>query len=160
IGGDFLPNYSVNAHRYRSPLAAQGVDGFVDNSSSPGSRTQTSYPPASAMSDITPPAARSAVAGHTNGSPAITGPAVPPPRRLQSPPMPGGAAIPASAAHSGYDGCYQHPAHRRAHRRQEHSSRGAHPSLPDGEAEHWAGLGITYVVLPVVTGLIAEAIFD
>jgi flagellum-specific peptidoglycan hydrolase FlgJ len=31
IGGDSLPNFSVNAHQYDSPLAAQGVQGFVDN---------------------------------------------------------------------------------------------------------------------------------
>jgi flagellum-specific peptidoglycan hydrolase FlgJ len=31
IGGDSLPNYSVNAHSYRGPLTGQGVAGFVDN---------------------------------------------------------------------------------------------------------------------------------
>ena len=31
IGGDSMPNLSVNAHQYGSPLAAQGVTGFVDN---------------------------------------------------------------------------------------------------------------------------------
>jgi flagellum-specific peptidoglycan hydrolase FlgJ len=31
IGGDSLPNLSVNAHQYTGPLAAQGVTGFVDN---------------------------------------------------------------------------------------------------------------------------------
>jgi hypothetical protein len=31
IGGDSMPNLSVNAHQYRSPLSAQGVVGFVDN---------------------------------------------------------------------------------------------------------------------------------
>jgi flagellum-specific peptidoglycan hydrolase FlgJ len=31
IGGDSMPNFSVNAHRYREPLDAQGVLGFVDN---------------------------------------------------------------------------------------------------------------------------------
>ena len=31
IGGDSMPNLSVNAHQYSSPLAAQGVTGFVDN---------------------------------------------------------------------------------------------------------------------------------
>ena len=31
IGGDSLPNLSVNAHQYDGPLAAQGVTGFVDN---------------------------------------------------------------------------------------------------------------------------------
>jgi flagellum-specific peptidoglycan hydrolase FlgJ len=31
IGGDSLPNFSVNAHQYDAPLAAAGVQGFVDN---------------------------------------------------------------------------------------------------------------------------------
>ncbi len=31
IGGDSMPNLSVNAHQYRDPLAAQGVLGFVNN---------------------------------------------------------------------------------------------------------------------------------
>ena len=31
IGGDSMPNLSVNAHQYDAPLAGQGVAGFVDN---------------------------------------------------------------------------------------------------------------------------------
>ena len=31
IGGDSLPNFSVNAHEYPGPLRRQGVAGFVDN---------------------------------------------------------------------------------------------------------------------------------
>jgi flagellum-specific peptidoglycan hydrolase FlgJ len=31
IGGDSLPNFSVNAHEYPDPLSAQGVAGFVNN---------------------------------------------------------------------------------------------------------------------------------
>src|ERR1700727_1684121 len=31
VGGDSLPNFSVNAHEYSGPLAAQGVAGFVNN---------------------------------------------------------------------------------------------------------------------------------
>ena len=31
IGGDSMPNLSVNAHQYDAPLGAQGVAGFVDN---------------------------------------------------------------------------------------------------------------------------------
>ena len=33
IGGDSLPNFSVNAHQYADPLAGQGVVGFVNNGS-------------------------------------------------------------------------------------------------------------------------------
>jgi len=35
VGGDSVPNFSVNAHEYPGPLAAQGVLGFVDNGSLP-----------------------------------------------------------------------------------------------------------------------------
>jgi flagellum-specific peptidoglycan hydrolase FlgJ len=31
IGGDSMPNLSVNAHQYNAPLAGQGVTGFVNN---------------------------------------------------------------------------------------------------------------------------------
>jgi flagellum-specific peptidoglycan hydrolase FlgJ len=31
IGGDSVPNFSVNSHQYGDPLSAQGVVGFVDN---------------------------------------------------------------------------------------------------------------------------------
>ncbi len=33
IGGDSLPNFSVNAHQYPAPLAGDGVVGFVNNGS-------------------------------------------------------------------------------------------------------------------------------
>jgi flagellum-specific peptidoglycan hydrolase FlgJ len=33
IGGDSLPNFSVNAHQYDAPLASAGVVGFVNNGS-------------------------------------------------------------------------------------------------------------------------------
>jgi flagellum-specific peptidoglycan hydrolase FlgJ len=36
IGGDSLPNFSVNAHEYPGSLAAQGVVGFVDNGEQAG----------------------------------------------------------------------------------------------------------------------------
>ncbi len=31
IGGDSMPNFSVNAHDFPAPLAAQGITGFVNN---------------------------------------------------------------------------------------------------------------------------------
>jgi flagellum-specific peptidoglycan hydrolase FlgJ len=52
VGGDSLPNFSVNAHDYRDPLGAQGVVGFVNNgelagtaSKSAGSHEQASAAP-------------------------------------------------------------------------------------------------------------------
>src|SRR5579863_7737946 len=37
IGGDSLPNFSVNAHEYGGSLAAQGIEGFVNNGELTGS---------------------------------------------------------------------------------------------------------------------------
>ena len=47
IGGDSLPNFSVNAHEYPGPLAAQGVAGFVNNGAV-GAADETGRPPAAA----------------------------------------------------------------------------------------------------------------
>jgi flagellum-specific peptidoglycan hydrolase FlgJ len=50
VGGDSLPNFSVNGHQYPAPLAAQGVAGFVSNGNLPaasGSATASSVAPAS-----------------------------------------------------------------------------------------------------------------
>jgi len=42
IGGDSLPNFSVNAHQYTDPLASEGVAGFVNNGAlSPASSPRT-----------------------------------------------------------------------------------------------------------------------
>jgi Mannosyl-glycoprotein endo-beta-N-acetylglucosaminidase len=41
IGGDSMPNFSVNAHSYRGPLAAQGVIGFVNNGELVSTTSQT-----------------------------------------------------------------------------------------------------------------------
>lgn len=47
IGGDSLPNFSVNAHQYPVPLASDGVAGFVNNGSlSPDSPAGTAASPA------------------------------------------------------------------------------------------------------------------
>jgi len=35
IGGDSLPNFTVNAHQFSVPLAGQGVVGFVNNGAAP-----------------------------------------------------------------------------------------------------------------------------
>ena len=40
IGGDSLPNFSVNAHQYRGPLGAEGVVGFVNNAGLAGSASK------------------------------------------------------------------------------------------------------------------------
>ncbi|HEY6786131.1 MAG TPA: hypothetical protein VI365_02355 [Trebonia sp.] len=49
IGANSAPNFSLNAHGYSGPLAADGVQGFVDNghlSPAPGSPATTATPPA------------------------------------------------------------------------------------------------------------------
>ena len=38
VGGDSLPNFSVNAHEYRAPLSGAGVVGFVNNGSRPAAK--------------------------------------------------------------------------------------------------------------------------
>ncbi|HEV2374213.1 MAG TPA: glucosaminidase domain-containing protein, partial [Streptosporangiaceae bacterium] len=40
IGGDSVPNYSVNAHQYGGSLAADGVQGFVNNGEVAGTAAQ------------------------------------------------------------------------------------------------------------------------
>ncbi len=58
VGGDSLPNFSVNAHEYQEPLAAAGVAGFVNNGSVPDA------PPAAGGSDGAP------ASGGSDGAPA------------------------------------------------------------------------------------------
>ncbi|HCU92924.1 MAG TPA: hypothetical protein DHU96_09370, partial [Actinobacteria bacterium] len=41
IGGDSLPNFSVNAHQYSDPLTAQGVTGFVNNGARTAAASET-----------------------------------------------------------------------------------------------------------------------
>ena len=62
IGGDSMPNLSVNAHQYDGPLAAQGVTGFVNNgvllsavSSAAGGASTTAVTQSSAGQDAPAP---------------------------------------------------------------------------------------------------------
>ncbi len=55
IGGDSMPNLSVNAHQYDTPLGAQGVAGFVDNGEL---ASAVSHVPAVAASSSAPEHAR------------------------------------------------------------------------------------------------------
>jgi flagellum-specific peptidoglycan hydrolase FlgJ len=60
IGGDSMPNLSVNAHQYAGPLGAQGVTGFVNNGQLLSSVTTTptgtkaAPPPASTPARVAP----------------------------------------------------------------------------------------------------------
>jgi flagellum-specific peptidoglycan hydrolase FlgJ len=68
IGGDSLPNYSVNAHAYSGSLASYGITGFVDNgnltsavaASSPKAATAK---PASSTGETSPTAVGDPVSG-------------------------------------------------------------------------------------------------
>jgi flagellum-specific peptidoglycan hydrolase FlgJ len=68
VGGDSLPNFSVNAHQYPQPLSADGVVGFVNNGSLPhaaqsgGSAQPGSAQSSSAQSGTTETRARPATA--------------------------------------------------------------------------------------------------
>jgi flagellum-specific peptidoglycan hydrolase FlgJ len=64
IGGDSLPNLSVNAHTYTDPLAAQGVAGFVNN----GELLSMSSPAASGAPASAAPASASASVAAASGS--------------------------------------------------------------------------------------------
>jgi len=67
IGGDSLPNFSVNAHEFPDPLAAQGVVGFVNNGELPGTAARTGgIPDAQHVADSSglPIAAVHVSAGH------------------------------------------------------------------------------------------------
>ena len=74
VGGDSLPNFSVNAHEYPGALAAQGVAGFVSNGNLPAASgwvTASSPEPASPASGTSAPApARSgpSLAGSNSGA--------------------------------------------------------------------------------------------
>ena len=78
IGGDSMPNLSVNAHRYADPLGAQGVTGFVNNGELLSSVTTTpagtkaAPPPVSAPAQVEP-----ATVAVTAGQAAIPGLAAP-----------------------------------------------------------------------------------
>jgi Mannosyl-glycoprotein endo-beta-N-acetylglucosaminidase len=43
IGGDSLPDFSVNAHEYPDPLSAQGVTGFVNNGALAAGASKTGH---------------------------------------------------------------------------------------------------------------------
>jgi flagellum-specific peptidoglycan hydrolase FlgJ len=72
VGGDSLPNFSVNAHEYRAPLSSAGVVGFVNNGSLPAANGD-GHPGAStsggkAASSSGGPGATSSGAGGSGGA--------------------------------------------------------------------------------------------
>ena len=107
VGGDSLPNFSVNAHEYRDPLDAQGVVGFVNNGELPGAAGKmASGHAASSGSQLAPADVRDhprhqrhLSRGRANlGQAAIPAAAAPGHARPASARRPGGAAIPSTRA--------------------------------------------------------------
>jgi flagellum-specific peptidoglycan hydrolase FlgJ len=92
IGGDSMPNLSVNAHQYDDPLGAQGVTGFVNNgelvsSQAPAPAVEASLP--SSQSDTAQVTAE-------QGQAVILGMAPPRGNVIAGPVVPGGG----SASHA------------------------------------------------------------
>jgi flagellum-specific peptidoglycan hydrolase FlgJ len=86
IGGDSLPNYSVNAHTYPGRLAEQGVVGFVNNGDLP------------AASGVAPGGSSAAAPSNPEAAaPASAGPAIPSIPGIEAP-SGGGRAAPSKAS--------------------------------------------------------------
>ncbi|MGE5134956.1 MAG: glucosaminidase domain-containing protein [Gemmatimonadota bacterium] len=106
VGGDSLPDFSVNAHEYRDPLAAQGVAGFVNNGAIdgvPGADGHTS-PPASrdhhrppSPQPTTPASPTPAASSPAPANPAPTSPTPTSPVPASPPASPAGSASAAPA---------------------------------------------------------------
>ena len=113
IGGDSLPNFSVNAHEFSGPLPAQGVIGFVNNgalAAAPAASSGAQAPAAgNGAGGVQAPAAGSGSggAGGAQAQAAAQEPAAVPggsaPAATQAVPSPdGGAAIPGAPAAPGH----------------------------------------------------------
>ena len=86
VGGDSLPDLTVNAHKFPAPLAAQGVLGFVDN----GELAGRGGPPAAVRSQV--PAGTAQVPGAA--APLAAVPSTAPLAAATAQPGRGSAAIP------------------------------------------------------------------
>jgi flagellum-specific peptidoglycan hydrolase FlgJ len=122
IGGDSLPNFSVNAHQYPVPLASDGVAGFVNNGSlspgSPAGNAASTASPAHGAQSQSHAAGAQATATAAAGQAAIPGAA------------PASAAKPASPAGTG-------PPHQHA---SKPTGAGHHPATSQAAAGAAAGL--------------------
>jgi flagellum-specific peptidoglycan hydrolase FlgJ len=68
IGGDSLPGFTVNAHRFSVPLASQGVVGFVNNGEVPATPGAGQHAPAAVAAAAGGTAAGGTAAGGTAAS--------------------------------------------------------------------------------------------
>jgi len=105
VGGDSLPNFSVNAHEYPGPLAAQGVAGFVSNGNLPSAASSAASGSTAAGSTTSTPAGSSspAPAGAATGSPTAARSSTGSPATQQADEQPAGAlaAVPGTVAVAG-----------------------------------------------------------
>jgi flagellum-specific peptidoglycan hydrolase FlgJ len=94
IGGDSLPNFSVNAHEYVGPMGRQGVAGFVDNGLRPAAAQPGAQAAAPSGRQV---AARGAGDAHApRAHPAQRG--AKPSAQRAARPAPASATLPAAAA--------------------------------------------------------------
>ena len=140
VGGDSLPNFSVNAHQYRDPLGAEGVVGFVNNGSLPGAANQA---PSHASAGVGPdgPGGQQPEDQVAPGLAAIPGsPASgsPRPAAAQSP---GGAAIPGMGVPAPRTGQDSQSAQREQQPARGGTSQGAPPRNPANAGSGRAGSG-------------------
>jgi flagellum-specific peptidoglycan hydrolase FlgJ len=147
IGGDSLPNFSVNAHQYPDPLSAQGVSGFVNNGAlgAGAGKAVRSHPRVTAA----------APAGHQHhhpatGQAAIPGAPSPEPAQHGAGPATRGLAgptVPAAGASTGAPGQAEHPPRRPG---RDHVSRDAgaprQGTLDDATAPDVPGTGVSGLV--------------
>jgi flagellum-specific peptidoglycan hydrolase FlgJ len=107
IGGDSMPNMSVNAHQYSDPLGARGVQGFVNNGdllsavSPPLISALASPPAATGQAPVATPHGQAAIPGLVEPAfSASTAPqaAAPAPSAPPTPTAPAQAILPAAAA--------------------------------------------------------------
>jgi flagellum-specific peptidoglycan hydrolase FlgJ len=93
IGGDSLPNFTVNAHTFTGPLADAGVEGFVDNGNlaaataraAPGNPGPANEAPGRPPASTPPASAQPARGPQSSAQPAAPAPAKPAPARAAAP---------------------------------------------------------------------------
>ena len=107
VGGDSLPNFSVNAHEYREPLDYQGVVGFVNNGTVSGTASHQAHGREHGSGGHRGPAGHRAQEVAATGLAAIPGAPAAGSDEMAPARRPGKAAIPAMpgpAAGPGRDG--------------------------------------------------------
>ena len=146
IGGDSLPNFSVNAHQYPGPLGAQGVVGFVNNGGPASSATKA----ARGHAQVTT-AARE---GHHHHAPAgqasIPGVPTAGPSAQAAGGDPRGAGSPAMARRAPSAGASRSSDHRQHHPGREHALASApaarQGTLDEADAPDVPGTGVSGLV--------------